>query len=192
MRIISGSARGTKLKAPKGMSTRPTADRIKESLFNMLGSLLYEAKVLDLFSGTGSLGLESLSRGAAHAVLIDQAADSISSIKFNVAHTHLEDRCTVLKADVFAALKKLYRKGERFDVIFCDPPYHKELCLRALETLAEFPVALPGAYVIMEHALDDELPDEYGELKLVRRRAYGAVTQLSIYKSMQQPEQTAE
>ena len=192
MRIISGSARGTKLKAPKGMSTRPTADRIKESLFNMLGSLLYEAKVLDLFSGTGSLGLESLSRGAAHAVLIDQATDSIAAIKFNAAHTHLEDRCTVLKSDVFAALKKLYRKGEHFDVIFCDPPYHKELCLRALETLAEFPVALPGAYVIMEHALDDELPDEYGTLKLVRRRAYGAVTQLSIYKSMQQPEQAAE
>lgn len=182
MRIISGSARGAKLKAPKGMNTRPTADRIKESLFNILGGEVYDAKVLDIFSGTGSLALESLSRGAASAVMVDMASDSICTMKFNAAHTHLADKCTIMKADVFAALKKLHLQKQEFNIIFCDPPYHKELCRRALEALQEYPVMAGSALVIMEHATDDELPDECGSLQLLRRKAYGAVTQISIYR----------
>ena len=183
MRIISGCARGTKLKAPKGMNSRPTADRIKESLFNMLGAILYDAAVLDIFSGTGALALESLSRGAACAVMVDASADSINAMRFNAEHTHLAEKCTIIKADVFAAIKKLHRQNKKFDIIFCDPPYHKELCLRALEALQQYPIMNDDALVIMEHALDDALPDESGALKLIRQRRYGAVTQVSIYRT---------
>ena len=115
MRIITGSARGAKLKAPKGQNTRPTADRIKESLFNILGSFIYDKNVLDLFSGTGNLSLEALSRGANHAIMVDCSLDSISTIKFNATHTKLIDKSTILKADVFATIKKLH-------LIVCDPP----------------------------------------------------------------------
>ena len=129
MRIITGSARGAKLKAPKGQNTRPTADRIKESLFNILGSFIYDKNVLDLFSGTGNLSLEALSRGANHAIMVDCSLDSISTIKFNATHTKLIDKSTILKADVFAIIKKLHLKQTKFDIIFFDPPYHQDFCL---------------------------------------------------------------
>ncbi len=182
MRIITGSARGSKLKAPKGDNTRPTADRIKESLFNILGSFVYDKNILDLFSGTGNLALESLSRGAARATMVDAAAESISAIKYNAQHTRLFDKSTILKSDVFSAIKKLHQRQEKFDIIFCDPPYHKELCLRVLEALHLYPLLSADGVVIMEHALADELPETQDEFTLLRRKKYGSTTQISIYE----------
>ncbi len=182
MRIITGSARGSKLKAPKGDNTRPTADRVKESLFNILGSFIYDKNVLDLFSGTGNLALESLSRGAAKATMVDMAVESISVIKYNAQHTHLNDKTAILKSDVFSAIKKLHQKREKFDIIFCDPPYHKELCLRVLETLQEYPLLAIDGVIVMEHAIDDELPETQGAFTLLRRKKYGSTTQISIYE----------
>ena len=126
MRIITGSARGAKLKAPKGQNTRPTADRIKESLFNILGSFIYDKNVLDLFSGTGSLSLEALSRGANHAIMVDCSLDSISTIKFNATHTKLIDKSTILKADVFATIKKL--RSNALPEILIDENECRNLC----------------------------------------------------------------
>lgn len=183
MRIITGSARGAKLKAPKGQNTRPTADRIKESLFNILGSFVYDKAVLDLFSGTGNLALESLSRGATSAIMVDSSAESISVIKFNAEHTHLIDKATIIKSDVFAAIKNFSQKKLKFDIIFCDPPYHKELCLRSLELLATHPILSENGIIIMEHALEDILPENYQQFTLLRRQKYGSTTQISIYKN---------
>ena len=112
MRIITGSARGAKLKAPKGQNTRPTADRIKESLFNILGSFIYDKNVLDLFSGTGNLSLEALSRGANHAIMVDCSLDSISTIKFNATHTKLKI-VDLSISFVCVALKKNYIKKKK-------------------------------------------------------------------------------
>lgn len=183
MRIITGSARGAKLKAPKGQNTRPTADRIKESLFNILGAFVYDKNVLDMFSGTGNLALEALSRGASHATMVDTALESISIIKFNTAHTKLNDKATILKSDIFTAIKKFHQNKMKFDIIFCDPPYHKELCMKSLQILHEYPVLSDDGIIIMEHALEDILPDKYEEFSLLRRQKYGSTTQISIYEN---------
>lgn len=182
MRIITGTARGTKLKAPKGQNTRPTADRIKESLFNILGNFIYDKRILDLFSGTGNLALEALSRGAISAVSVDMAAESIAVIRANAKQTHLADRLTIIKADVFTAIKKLHQKQQIFDIIFCDPPYHHELCLKTFEALVAYPLISKYGIVIMEHAIDDILPEKIGQFNLIRNKKYGSTTQISIYE----------
>ena len=182
MRIITVSARGAKLKVPKGQNTRPTADRIKESLFNILGSFIYDKNVLDLFSGTGNLSLEALSRGANHAIMVDCSLDSISTIKFNATHTKLIDKSTILKADVFATIKKLHLKQTKFDIIFCDPPYHQDLCLKILQMLHEYPLLTEDGIIIMEHAIEDKLPSDFHQYTLLRNQKYGSTTQISIYE----------
>jgi len=182
MRIITGSARGAKLKAPKGQNTRPTADRIKESLFNILGSFIYDKNVLDLFSGTGNLSLEALSRGANHAIMVDCSLDSISTIKFNATHTKLIDKSTILKADVFATIKKLHLKQTKFDIIFCAPPYHQDLCLKVLQMLHEYPLLTEDGIIIMEHGIEDKLPSDFHQYTLLRNQKYGSTTQISIYE----------
>ena len=116
MRIITGSARGAKLKTPKGQDTRPTADRVKESLFNILGRMVEGRKVLDIFAGTGNLGLEALSRGAESAVLVDKATASL--ISENARHTHLAGKAEVMGADVYAAISRLAGVGRSFSLIF--------------------------------------------------------------------------
>lgn len=181
MRIITGSARGAKLKAPKGQNTRPTADRIKESLFNILGTFVYDRQVLDMFSGTGNLALEALSRGAKRAVMVDMSPESISVIKFNAAHTKLTDRADIVRADIFSAVKKFHQNKIKFDIIFCDPPYHKDLCMKSLKILHEYPVLTKDGIIVMEHAVEDILPENYEEFSLLRRQKYGSTTQISIY-----------
>ena len=182
MRIITGTARGTKLKAPKGQNTRPTADRIKESLFNILSSFVYDKRVLDLFSGTGNLALEALSRGAKTGVSVDMANESIAVIKANAKQTHLEDKLLVMKMDVFAAIKKLHQNQQKFAIIFCDPPYHHELCNKVFDSLAMYPILDQDGIIIMEHAIEDILPEEIHQFKLIRRKKYGSTTQISIYE----------
>ena len=122
MRIITGTAKGCRLKAPKGMGTRPTADRVKESLFNILGQSVRDSFVLDMFAGTGALGLEALSRGAIGAVFVDKATANV--ILGNAVHTKLADRAEIIAGDVNKILPRLEKKGLSFDIIFADPPYN--------------------------------------------------------------------
>ena len=182
MRIITGLARGCKLKTPKGRETRPTADRIKESLFNILGGAVSDTLVLDIFAGTGNLGLEALSRGAAQAVFVDQSSESIQLIRANAEHTHLAAQAEIIKSDVFAALQRLERSGRKFSLVFCDPPYKKELCQRALRFFDRAALLTDGALVIVEHAREDALPNDWASLELVRNQSYGATTQISIFR----------
>lgn len=179
MRIITGSAKGCNLKTPKGMSTRPTSDRIKESLFSILGSDVPGSRVLDIFAGTGSLGLEALSRGAVSGIFIDKATADI--ISFNAEHTRMADRCEILKGDVFAHLQRLASRGQQFDLIFCDPPYHLGLSHKALSVLDESVVVAPDALVIVEHGGDENDLPETKRLKLLKNQHYGKTTQLSFY-----------
>lgn len=181
MRIITGKAKGCKLKTPKGMSTRPTADRIKESLFNILNADIAGTHVLDIFAGTGNLGLEALSRGAIDAVFIDQSVDSVNIIKQNAEHTKLTDATEIIKCDVFTAMKKLQRLGKKFDVVFCDPPYNKNLCQKALLLFDEMDLLTSEALVIMEHAAEDSLELNLQNIVLFRNQRYGTTTQISIF-----------
>lgn len=178
MRIITGRARGCNLKTPKGMSTRPTSDRVKESLFSILGRDV-GGRVLDIFAGTGALGLEALSRGADSCVFIDKNTDDV--IRFNAERTHLSDRCTILRGDVFPLLKRLGAQGKRFDMVFCDPPYHHGLAHRALEYLDNSDILAPDALVIVEYGGDEEDLPPTLSLRQVRCQRYGKTTRLGFY-----------
>ena len=180
MRIITGSARGCRLKTPKGQATRPTSDRIKESLFNILGSKVYGRKVLDIFAGTGNLGLEALSRGAASACFVDQATAAL--IRENAMHTRLQDKAAVHGRDVFAQLSRFAQGGESFDLIFCDPPYHKGLAWRALTFFDESTVLAHAGILVVEHGADENDMPELSELRCVLNRRYGRTTQLSFFQ----------
>ena len=127
MRVIAGSARHLILKTVEGMDTRPTTDRIKETLFNMLQYQLAGCSFLDLFAGSGAIGIEALSRGASMAVFVEDAPRALACIRENLETTHLKDRALVLAMDVMGALKRLEADGKAFDLIFMDPPYDQQL-----------------------------------------------------------------
>ena len=127
MRVISGIAKSMKLQTVEGMNTRPTTDRIKETLFNVIGNNLYGVVFLDLFSGSGAIGIEALSRGVKESYFVEENKKAIECIKQNLKHTKLEENAIVLQQDVNVAIDTLLKKQVRFDVIFMDPPYGKEL-----------------------------------------------------------------
>lgn len=137
MRVIAGSARRLLLKTVDGLDTRPTTDRIKETLFNMLQNGLFGSAFLDLFSGSGAIGIEALSRGAREAVLIENGSRQIECIRENLKRTKLEDRAKILACDVISGLKELEGKDMRFDFVFMDPPYNLDLEKKVLEYLKD-------------------------------------------------------
>lgn len=179
MRIIAGLARGARLRSPKGLATRPTADRVKESLFSILGERVRGRRVLDLFAGTGSLGLEALSRGARDAVFVDRTTASV--IEANAAHTHFAELSRVLRADVFAALSRLAAEGASFGLVFCDPPYGKGLWERALGVLDASRLLADDAIVVAECGGDEGSVPSFSALALLREAAYGKTTRIRIF-----------
>ena len=181
MRIITGSARGCRLQTPQGQeTTRPTADRVKESVFNILGSMVQDRRVLDLFAGTGNLGLEALSRGAAAAVFADRTTADL--IRENARRTRLEDRVQVLSGDVFAILRRLEAQGERFSLIFCDPPYHKGLWQQALAAIDAGNLLAEDGILIVEHGADEDILPALTHLERREHRRYGHTTQVSFFQ----------
>jgi 16S rRNA (guanine966-N2)-methyltransferase len=181
MRIISGEARGRHLRAPRGAATRPTADRVREALFNILGDATGLA-VLDLFAGTGALGLEALSRGAARAVLVDDADGAVRVIQANVATLGYGDRARVLRFDVRRALRLLEKQGARFDLVFVDPPYQGTAAAATLAALGGGSLLAPGALVVVEHDTRNQPAEQHGPLRLTGRRKYGQ-TEVSFYQA---------
>lgn len=179
MRIITGSARGCKLKTPKGMETRPTADRIKESLFNILQGKIAGKRILDIFAGTGNLGLEALSRGAAEAVFVDKATAAL--ISENAEHTHLAAKSKIMRADALAALLKMAAQKQQFDLIFCDPPYRRGLWEKVLQFIDENDILAPGGLVIVEHGRDENQLPSLQRLSRYRNETYGSTTQISFF-----------
>lgn len=152
MRVIAGSARRLLLKTPEGLDTRPTTDRIKETLFNMLMPYLPDAVFLDLFSGSGGIGIEALSRGARKAYFIENNQKAIACITENIEHTHMADKAVLLRQDVFAALRGSIR--DTADIIFLDPPYHQQYDRRVLELLQNASFVNDNTLIIVEAALD--------------------------------------
>lgn len=171
MRVISGSARGHKLKAPEGFNTRPTTDRIKESLFNIIAADLYECRFLDLFSGSGAMGIEALSRGAAKAVFVDRDRSSAAVIKENLRATRLENKAQVMNCDTAAAISRLGSLSEKFDIIFMDPPYNKGFVENTLTYIVKENILAGDGYIIAEQSQDDKLPDIQG-LDIFRVKDY--------------------
>ena len=149
MRIIAGSARGRTFDAPQGRDTRPTLDRVRENVFNILQMKVRDAKVLDLFSGSGAMAFEAISRGAAEAVLvdIDRAANAVQ--RQNAAKLRMEGQCRILQCDWQMAIRQLTATGERFQVIFLDPPYAMHDMVPVMEALR--PLLVEDAVILLEH-----------------------------------------
>jgi|GEM_PF-27067 len=176
MRVIAGSARGRNLIAPKNMRVRPTADRVKEALFSMLVSRLgefEEMRVLDIFAGTGNLGIEALSRGAGYAVFIDSHRESADIIRKNLELTRFADRSKVVFQEAAAALKWLAQGEAPFHLVFLDPPYHEGHTTRVLELLADSPLVDAGTTIVAEFSSKEEVPSSFGRLRETERRVYG-------------------
>lgn len=156
MRVIAGSARRLLLKTVEGLDTRPTTDRIKETLFNVLQNDVPGCMFLDLFSGSGAIGIEALSRGASLAVLIEKNPKAAACIRENLEHTRLADRALVMERDVLEGLRRLEGRNYRFDIIFMDPPYGKGLEKQVLSYLAGSPMVTPDTLVIVEAAKEED------------------------------------
>lgn len=162
MRVIAGSARRLLLKTPKGLDTRPTTDQIKETLFNILMPYLYDANFLDLFSGSGGIGIEALSRGSAHATFVENSKPALKCIEENLVNTHFIDQATVFPMDVFSALNQLQGK-ECFDIVFMDPPYNMELEKQVLERLSNSTLINEDSLIVIEASNETDI-DYVGSL----------------------------
>lgn len=177
MRIITGVYRGRKLEAPYGDDVRPTGDKVKEALFSMLMYHVEDAFCVDLFAGTGNLGLEALSRGARMCVFCDNSRDSIRYIKANIDHCGASQQSRVVAGDFMKALEHL---REPVDLFFLDPPYGTDLYTRAIETIASLDLLAENGIIVAEHDKNQVLPDEIGGFCRFKVRKYGKVV-LSLY-----------
>ena len=176
MRVITGTARGKRLAAPEGESVRPTPDRVKEALFNIIQFDIEGRRVLDLFAGSGQIGLEALSRGAEQAVFVDASRDSIAVVEKNVAATGFGGKARILNLD-FASY--LMRREGSFDIAFLDPPYRTGILQRALPMTAQ--AMNPGGTIICEHPADEELAQTAGDFVKARTYRYGKIL-LTVFR----------
>lgn len=176
MRVIGGSSRGRRLHTPRGLSVRPTSDKVKEALFNILSGLmgpLDGCAVLDIFAGTGNLGIEALSRGAAKAVFIDSSRDSAAIIAKNLSLTGFTDKSRVLVKDFCPALGILDSSGDVFQLIFVDPPYQKGLIEKCLGQLQKSMIIDEQTMVVAEFSSREDIADCHGCLQQIDKRLYG-------------------
>jgi 16S rRNA (guanine(966)-N(2))-methyltransferase RsmD len=181
MRIIAGSARGRQLRSLKG-GLRPTADRVRESLFSILAPRVGGARFLDLYAGVGTVGLEALSRGAAEAVFVESHGPAARVIKENAALCGLADRAEVIHAPVERGLARLRKQGRQFDLIFIDPPYERNEAPGALGRLAQHAEMLAGdGLLICQHSRHEEVPEQIGPFGRMRRTRFGE-TIVDIYE----------
>lgn len=183
MRVISGTARSLKLKTIEGMDTRPTTDRIKETLFNMINNDIYGCIFLDLFSGSGAIGIEALSRGANEVVFVENNRKAVTCIKDNLKFTKLENNATILSITVDEALKQLDRAGKNFDFIFMDPPYDCLLEKSALNIIAKSNLINYNSIIIVEASLETQFDylDEIG-LQIIKEKKYKTNKHMFIRK----------
>ena len=171
MRVISGTARGKKLKSLDEITTRPTLDRVKEALFNIIQFNIKNVNVLDLFSGSGALAIEALSRGAKHAVCVDHSSEAIKIIKQNLELTRLSDKAKVINSDYSQALKSF---DEKFDIIFLDPPYETDFLEKSITQIIKLNLLTEDGFFIIE-TNDRKKVEEIGGLEIYDERKYGKV-----------------
>ena len=180
MRVITGSARGVQLKTPDGMLTRPTADRVKEALFSIINSDIPGSHVLDLFGGTGQLGIEALSRGAARCTFVDAREEACQLIRENLRRTKLLAEGNVIRSDYMSYLD---RCAERFSIIFLDPPYAEEYLEKAIKRIVEIDILQTDGIIVTERPLGKELPWVFEGYQRSKDYKYGK-TLLAIYRKL--------
>lgn len=176
MRIISGTARGTKLYTLEGLATRPTLDRVKESIFNIIQNQIQGAMVLDLFAGSGAIGLEMVSRGAQKAVLCDNSKAAIEVIKKNIEKTHMCGKIELYNLDFEACIDKI--QNEKFDIVYLDPPYHTDYIMKSLKKIIDLKMLQKEGFIILETDEEERIIKEIEKIhvKIVDKRKYGRAT----------------
>lgn len=180
--MVAGSAKGHKLRTLSDNSTRPTSDRVKEALFSIIANYIPDANVIDLYAGTGSLGIEALSRGAKKVFFVDKSKECYELIKENLEHTKLADKAEIIASSVQEIIPRIARQMSKFDIIFMDPPYRKDLIKETLAILSNDDIMNENCIIIAEHDKSDEVPSDVGRIKLIRTQKYKD-TILSIYKT---------
>lgn len=178
MRVITGSARGIRLLAPKGMDTRPTLDQVKEAIFSILQFEIEGRRVLDLFAGSGQMGIEALSRGARSAVFVDMRKDACDVVRANLEKTHLAQKAQIIRADYLGYLSRCH---EQFDLIFLDPPYAEIFLENAMKSISEIDILSECGILIAESPVEKTLPAQVGSLLCSRTYRYGRVA-VSVYR----------
>lgn len=181
MRVVSGTRKGKILKAVPGSSTRPTTDKVKEAIFNMIGPYFDGGIGLDLFAGSGGLGIEALSRGAKKVIFVDKDRKAIQTIYDNISSCGLEEKAEVYRNDAERALKAIKKRELAFEFIFLDPPYKKQQLIMLLEIIDKEHLLAPKGKIICEHGSEVQLPDFVGHLSVQKREKYGIIT-ITIYE----------
>lgn len=179
MRIISGELRGRRLTTPKDDRVRPTTDKVKEAIFNIIQQYMDDSVVIDMFAGTGNLGLEAISRGARKAYFVDKDRRSIALVRDNVNYCKVGERAVILCYDYAAAVSRIHEKA---DIIFLDPPYGDGLYEDCVEKIVENDLLAPGGIIVAEHSAMEMLPEELSGLPMIKCRKYGKIC-VSIYEN---------
>lgn len=181
VRVVSGVKKGLHLKAVPGTSTRPTTDKVKEAIFNIIGPYFDGGVGLDLFGGSGGLGIEALSRGIDKMIFVDRDQKAIQTIKGNLETCRLQDQAEVYRNDAVRALKAIVKRDIKFDVIFLDPPYKKQKLTELIEEISQHQLLTSDGVIIAEHDSEVVLEKSIGNFELVRHEEYGIIG-VSIYR----------
>ncbi|MCP3031082.1 16S rRNA (guanine(966)-N(2))-methyltransferase RsmD [Halobacillus sp. A1] len=182
MRVISGEHKGRQLRPVPNHKTRPTTDKAKESLFQMIGPFFDGGSALDLFAGSGGLGIEALSRGVNDCIFIDQQQKAVQVIHQNLEMLRLKDRAEVFKTDAYVAMKAASKRGLKFNYIFLDPPYKKFSYRELIEKLVQYDLLAENVIIVCEHDASEEVPEKVMHLKLMKSEKYGSNIGVSIFQ----------
>lgn len=182
MRVIAGALKGRNIKAVPGTSTRPTTDKVKEAIFNVIGPFFDKGLGLDLFAGSGSLGIEALSRGLERVIFVDRHPKAVEVIKENLKTCSLEAETEVYRNEAGRALKAVQKRELSFTVIFLDPPYQKIKLKPIIEQIAQADLVEEGGYLVTEHAAEEGLMDTIMNFERIKHEEYNKTTAISIYK----------
>ena len=176
LRIIAGKARGRKISSPESLETRPTLDRVKEAMFSSIQNYIPEAVVVDVFAGTGSLGLEAASRGAKEVYLIDKSSTTYPILKQNIDNLKFDDICVGLNMDSYEALRSLAKKDKKFNIIFIDPPYCREMIPEAMKIIKENDMLHEDGIIVTKIDSMEEIYEGYEDITLTKSKKYGNTT----------------
>lgn len=182
MRVIAGELKGRQLKAVPGKTTRPTSDKVKEAIFQVMGPFFEGGACLDLFAGSGSLGIEALSRGMNHAVFIDKHQAAIHTIYENLKSMKVEEKAEVFRADALRAIKKTAKRDLQFDLILLDPPYKKVNYELFLNEIVQLQLLKKNGIIYCEHDMSEQLPVDNDHFNMMKQENYGGTVGITIYK----------
>ncbi|KYG89397.1 16S rRNA (guanine(966)-N(2))-methyltransferase RsmD [Metasolibacillus sp. FSL H7-0170] len=191
MRVVAGQRKGMPLKAIDGTTTRPTTDKVKESIFNIIGPYFDGGIALDLFAGSGGLGIEALSRGVDQAIFVEKDGRAFQVLQENIKKCRYENNTELFRTDAIRAVKGLLKREIVLDYVFVDPPYHKDVYYDLVMQLVENGKITKSGIIVCEHAKEVALPENYGPFQLIRQETYGAAV-VSIYRYVQEEGETID